>query len=194
MRRRSLVRCDCGKEFVAINKYLLNGSVKSCGCLRADTTAALSATHLMSDSRTYGKWQGMHTRCTNPNRVQFKDWGGRGIKVCERWMNFEKFLEDMGECPPGLELDRWPDQNGNYEKSNCRWATRKQQMRNTRKNRIFTVRGITGCLPDLCDRFGVSYKLVAHRLYLKDWTPEEAFFTPVLKIRKPRSWFRELPK
>ena len=75
----------------------------------------------------------MNARCHNPKHKSFKDYGGRGIKVCDRWKTFENFYEDMGERPIGMTLDRFPDQNGNYEKSNCRWATRRQQTHNRRK-------------------------------------------------------------
>ncbi len=86
---------------------------------------------------TYRSWQAMKERCQNPNNPRFKDWGGRGIKVCERWQDFVNFLEDMGEKPEGLTLDR-VDNNGNYELGNCRWATWKEQIQN-RRNQFFFV-------------------------------------------------------
>ncbi len=91
-------------------------------------------------SPTYQSWQNMKTRCLNPNYPRFKNWGGRGIRVCERWMDFENFLADMGEKPEGLTLDRI-DNDGDYEPGNCRWATRKQQVQNRRdqKNQKFFI-------------------------------------------------------
>lgn len=83
-------------------------------------------------SPEYQSWQSMWTRCTNPNRPGWKDYGGRGITVCERWKSFDNFAQDMGERPPDTSLDRWPDNDGNYEPGNCRWATPKEQRANQR--------------------------------------------------------------
>lgn len=87
-------------------------------------------------------WSDMKQRCFNKNNPRYKDWGGRGITICKRWMKFENFLADMGERPKGKSLDRI-DNNGNYCKENCRWATRKEQQNNTRQNRIITYKGKT---------------------------------------------------
>src|SRR5271157_2808802 len=84
-------------------------------------------------SPTYRSWTMMRVRCSDPKCDFWSDYGGRGIKVCARWDKFENFLADMGERPEGTSIDRWPDQDGNYEPGNCRWATAKEQMRNTRR-------------------------------------------------------------
>lgn len=88
-------------------------------------------------SSVYHSWVAMWTRCTNKNRKDYIHYGGRGITICERWIDFELFLQDMGERPKGTSLDR-VDSNGNYELSNCRWSTQKEQMNNTRTNVFIT--------------------------------------------------------
>lgn len=93
-------------------------------------------THGMSLTSMYRIWQGMKQRCFETTSVSYKHYGGRGITICDHWMKFENFLEDMGERPPGLSIDRI-NNNGNYEPGNCRWATQSQQMRNTRRSKIY---------------------------------------------------------
>lgn len=123
--------CVCGKETMATSSALTLGKKKSCGCLKLTTFADITRKHGLSKTPTYVSWQGMWTRCTNRNFIQFKDYGGAGITVCERWKSFINFIKDMGPRPGGMSLDRI-DPFGNYEPSNCRWATRTEQNRNTR--------------------------------------------------------------
>lgn len=125
-------RCDCGKAGVVRANILKAGESKSCGCLNREMKRNYS--HGLSQTRTYEAWKHMIQRCTNPHAKHFSYYGGRGITVCERWLSsFENFLADMGERPPGLTLDRYPDNDGNYEPDNCRWATWTQQAANRRK-------------------------------------------------------------
>src|SRR5688572_8625559 len=127
-------RCECGQMLIARGHHLKIGHTTSCGCYIRDVTAARSVTHGHTvgriNSRTYSTWRAMVTRCENPNTERFARYGGRGIKVCERWRVFDNFLADMGERPPNTTLDRFPNKDGHYEPGNCRWATAKQQAAN----------------------------------------------------------------
>ena len=135
-----LCRCICGTEREVAGSMLRAKRSKSCGCHRRQVTAAINTRHGHAKGRaagvretpTYRTWQNMRSRCTNPKRHDWQDYGGRGITVCQRWLDsFSDFLSDMGMKPVGLTLDRI-DNNGHYEKSNCRWATRSQQRVNQR--------------------------------------------------------------
>jgi len=122
---------------------------------------------------TYQIWKSMIKRCSNSNDRYYANYGGRGIKVCHRWKKFENFLKDMGEKPNGMTLDRI-DNNGHYCMENCRWATRKQQMRNTRRNRLITINNKTKCLSEWCEELCLNYHRTKKRLN-RGWPVEEAF-------------------
>lgn len=130
--------CDCGSvgNFGLVN--ILRGHTKSCGCLQRERTSSKSRRHGLSSSSEYSIWNMMIQRCHNPKNQRYSYYGGRGIKVCDRWHDsFASFLADMGSRPSPLHsIDRWPDNNGDYEPGNCRWATKSQQARNTRFNRM----------------------------------------------------------
>lgn len=131
-----ICRCDCGQVTRAFTYNIKNGHTKSCGCLKVDVTKAAKTTHGARRSEEYGIWTGILTRCYNKNCRAYDRYGGRGIVVCDRWRHdFAAFLADMGHRPsPRHSIDRYPDNNGNYEPGNCRWATVEQQNRNTKKN------------------------------------------------------------
>ena len=135
-RIRWLCRCDCSKECSVSGSNLRTAAVRSCGCLLHEFLTTRFLTHGESKginkTAEYRCWVAMHTRCTNPKQRAWKHYGGRGIRVCERWNSFENFLADMGRKPTSQHSIDRIDVNGNYEPLNCRWATPVQQVRNRR--------------------------------------------------------------
>lgn len=124
-------RCECGNVTKVVSWCLSNGNTRSCGCLARETTGKRRRTHGGSRTRTYASWVCMLNRCYNPTDKSFARYGGRGISVCDRWKNsYPDFLSDMGERPIGKTIDRFPNKNGNYELSNCRWANPIEQSNN----------------------------------------------------------------
>jgi hypothetical protein len=134
--------------------------------------------HGMSNTPTYWVWVGMRTRCLQPKHHTYPNYGGRGIKICERWTTFTNFLEDMGERPEGKSLDRI-NNDGDYEPSNCRWATPKEQSMNTRASFLITWNGETLCETDWNKRLGLSAYSVARRLQ-NGWSLERALTSPAM--------------
>lgn len=128
------------------------------------------------NSHTYRIWAGMIQRCCNPKRDHYFRYGGRGISVTPRWRTFENFLHDMGECPAGLTLERVDNAKG-YERANCRWATRKQQARNTRRNRLVSHDGQTMSVVEWSEATGLRANLIVWRLD-NSWPAEKALTTP----------------
>lgn len=151
-------RCECGGETISLGSNLTKGGATSCGCVGRERIKNLRRTHGKYQSPEHISWHSMLSRCNNPNYKQFKDYGGRGITVCERWSKFENFLVDMGERPEGTTLERI-DNNGNYEPSNCRWATHQEQRRNA--SNVVMVEGM--CLKDWAETLGLNYSTVKSR-------------------------------
>lgn len=166
-----LCRCDCGTEKPVRQDHLLGNKTLSCGCLHSEQASkrAKKMHHAniktgLSKSSTYQIWCNMKQRCQNPNASAWKDYGGRGIQVCDRWRTFENFLLDMGVRREGMTLDRYPDNDGNYEPGNCRWATRREQQNNRRVNRFITIGTTRMTVGQAAEKYGIPWKLLDARL------------------------------
>ncbi len=131
-RKHWLCQCQCGKQTTVAYNNLCSGNVKSCGCYHADRTRATHMTHGKTRTKEYRAWTAMWTRCTNDKFIGWRDYGGRGITVCDRWKSFENFYADMNDAPSkDHSIDRIRC-NGNYEPGNCRWETKPVQAKNRR--------------------------------------------------------------
>lgn len=156
----------------AIKRGINSGNCKKC--------SNAFRTHGKSRTKIYQIWLAMRQRCYHLTNKQYKYYGGRGIKVCDKWKKFENFFADMGERPEGLSLDRI-DNNGNYCPENCRWATRKEQSRNTGRNIRITLNGKTKVLKDWAKDTGINYYTLRGRLR-KGWSIHELFLEPQRKF------------
>lgn len=173
--------CSCGNAKVIYGGDIRSGDTSSCGCLdrekRAERARNRSRTHGLSRSREYEVWDSMIQRCTNPKRKDFQRYGGRGIRVCERWArSFEAFIADMGRRPEGMSIER-EDSDGNYEPNNCRWATSTEQARNQKGNVVVAMNGKSQCLTAWCEELGISKATVNGRRS-RGWPIEIALSTP----------------
>jgi hypothetical protein len=167
--------CECGMETVVSGGHLRGGHTKSCGCISRESFSKIIHKHGGTGTRLYGIWKGIRTRCKNQSYPRYDDWGGRGIKICNEWDDFENFRDwavSSGYADT-LTIDRI-DNSGNYEPSNCRWVSRTEQMRNTRHNVNYTYGGKTLCLAEWCEITGTTYSRARGRLR-KGMCFEDAF-------------------
>lgn len=163
--------CDCGKQIIVYRGHLRDGHTQSCGCLRSENMT----THGMSDTDEFRIWKGIIKRCTNPKDVNYEHYGGRGISICDRWKNsFENFYADMGPRPsPKHSVDRL-ENNGDYEPSNCRWATDEEQANNKNNNVTYEYDGQRYTVAQLARLCEISHPAMVSRLKKYDGDVEKA--------------------
>jgi len=175
-------KCDCGVVRDVVGYTLVTGGSSNCGksgehpykhgdCIDGKVTPE------------YATWNKMIQRCENKKSSAYRNYGGRGITVCERWHDFQNFIDDVGRKPSKEHsLDRMNNAKG-YERSNCRWATREEQMRNTRRNRIVAYKRVTKTLIEWAEDVGISYATLWQRLEVLGWSVERALEEPVHRKR-----------
>lgn len=175
-----LCKCSCGVSAVVRGQSLRSGATTSCGCYMKELNPTRNLRHghspAIGKSGEYMAWNSMIQRCTNAQCASYAGYGARGIGVCDEWLHFVNFLRDMGARPPGHSLDR-KDNNNGYSPSNCRWATRKQQQRNTRANRRIEWNGERLTLVEWSEKTGLSAETIRNRLR-NGWRVEHALTVP----------------
>lgn len=176
--KKILCRCECGIEKL-VNKYnLITGKSVSCGCANKGPIK-----HGLAKTPEYQIWKAMKARCYGVNHKNYAEYGGRGIKVCDRWRDsFETFYRDMGERPSKRHSIDRVDSNGDYSPDNCRWANQVEQTRNTRRNALLTYNGETKTIAEWADITGILSSTLYHRVYA-GWTPEKTIETPARSIK-----------
>ncbi len=188
-RKKWACLCDCGNQVSVVASSLLNGDTRSCGCLKSEKTAQRSTTHGYTRNREYHPlyqtWLSMIARCHKKGNRAYRNYGGRGIFVCDRWHDFENFLTDMGERPTRQHTLERIDNNAGYSPDNCVWATRAAQARNTRRNHLLVHDGKIMTIADWSDETGIAYFTIASRIY-RGWSTEDALTTPVNKTKRNR--------
>jgi hypothetical protein len=175
---KQVCRCECGNLLVVTTGNLHSSTATSCGCIRHEKLVQRNTTHRKSKSAEYRVWSSIQQRCYNPKMTQYCDWGGRGIRVCDRWLEpngrgFLNFLEDMGPKPRGRRYSierRRGDEN--YCPENCHWATSTEQNRNRRNNRLLIFNGKTQCLAAWAEELGMSQSTLGRRIR-QGWTIEQ---------------------
>ena len=185
-----LCKCDCGKETIITGQKLRTGHTKSCGCIIYEQKTRL--THGMTGTTLHNRWLNMKSRCYNPKNKRYARYGGRGITVCQEWMDFTNFYNWSinNGFNESLTLDRIENDKG-YCPQNCRWATQKLQANNRSSNDIFCIDGVSKTLSEWCDIYYDSvcpnheknrlsvYKIIYYRIFKQKWEIKKAFNTPI---------------
>jgi hypothetical protein len=190
--RKRLVkcRCDCGTEVVVNFRSLITGNTKSCGCYHREVIEKVNVTHGMTYTPLYNTWRGMKERCLSSKNINYKNYGARGITVCEEWMPFDGFMKwaQATGYKDGMTIER-KDNNGNYEPDNCTWATMKEQNNHKRSNRVLSYNGRDLTVAQWSAETKISYRTILDRLN-SGWTVENALSVPVGAIKtgpKPKN-------
>ena len=179
-------RCVCGNVVDVVGKSLRQlHATQSSGCLKNEMARRRLRTHGMTQTREYRAWAAAKTRCFNQKTRSYRDYGGRGITMCERWcVSFEAFLADMGPCPTGYTIER-NDHNGHYEPDNCRWATYLEQANNTRQNHVLEVEGERRTIAEWERHLGFASGTLKRRILL-GWSIQRAICEPERYARPSR--------
>jgi len=172
-------KCDCGNEPIVSSNDLIREHTRSCGCLRKETTPINCIKHGLSKSPEYGVWNNMVQRCCNSNDLGYINYGGRGIRVCTRWLHsFEKFYADMGPRPSDQHSIDRRDNDGNYEPGNCRWATQEEQANNKRDTIVVTYGDKKYSATLLAREHNINPSTFITRLN-RNWSVEDAVERPI---------------
>ena len=174
-----ICRCECGTKKIVLGNNLKRGQTKSCGCLRNKKTSARNTTHGLRNHALYSVWVRIKERCYNKNAKPYLDYGGRGIAMCDEWRDDFQMFYDWSIASgykKGLSIDRI-DNNGNYEPSNCRWATAKEQSRNRRSNKMIKYNGEVKSLSEWCELLELNFDTAKSRINLLGWSIDKAFET-----------------
>ena len=192
LRPAVLCKCDCGKEKVVRIMCLKRGSCVSCGCLARDNASKRLLKHGMTHTRLFSIWDGMLDRCYHSYSIMYKNYGGRGISICDEWLkdfiNFYHWAIDNG-YEDDLTIDRI-NNDGNYEPSNCRWATYKEQARNKRNNHTLTFNGETKTISEWAETIGIPASTLGNRIY--KGMPIERALTMPHQIEKRNNRYKKV--
>lgn len=184
-----LCRCDCGNSIIVSSQSLRVGDTKSCGCYNRDVRIRICKErikHGLSNTKVFNTWVNIRQRCNNFNTPSYKKYGAKGIKVCERWNNFENFFADMGNPPTNKHTIERIDSKGHYEPTNCKWATMEEQQNNRTNNRIIEYDGQNMTLKRWAKYTGIDRKTIANRIY-SGWPLQRALFIKPIKGRNQYS-------
>ena len=181
--KSTIVRCDCGFEAIRQRGDIISGRSRCCNSCRYKNRKGKGNPKILKHGKSYTKtmttWSEMKRRCYKEDRIDYKNYGGRGITICDRWLHgdgnktgFHCFLEDMGDRPDGMTIDRI-NHDGDYEPSNCRWATNIEQMNNRQDSRFIEYKGERMTMANAARRFNVPYRSIYNRVVLKGMNPED---------------------